>query len=462
MIPENNRTDRNPFDQQVEKSIVLPRAKLLTPITILGTGISYPLAVMRVGDIGYAPIRSLTQDLAQASRRAMDRAGVRIDDIGAVILSTISGDDVIAGSRGLLARELGMRGQHVVELNAESTGFMEALSVGRDRAAVYGDKILVVAGDIFQTKFTNPGDDMSCELFGDGSAAAVLGPCEEGFGLKIGRTINYADLREDAVIDDNKRYFKMNVAALGTRIPAIFCEQYLVGCAQNGFNPANTIAIPHQADSVLLESLVEKLGIDSNNLVNVFNKYGDCVNASIGIALHHAFVDGKLTRGTNALLFGAGAGFNAGYLGFTADGKLPEQIPYRVLFIDDEHEVANTTIEQMLSLYNKDDEFRRIYKFDPVVEYSAEGGIRRMMGDNSINLIVTDQRMGAMSGSDMVMILKHRVKDVGYVLVTGFAEQDRSKIEKVGFSAIISKPYDREKLWSVVKNGAYSLYNRDR
>ena len=483
---------RDPLDENPFRSRPAPEAARpdRPGVTVIGTGIAHPPTAIRIGELGpklatFSPekarmgyeefvLRHMGAEtvfvdeerkgpayfMARAAEKAMERAGVTASDVDAVVVTTATGTDVIAGIRGLVLHELGMYEKHTIELCSACTGFLDALLVGRDRAAVSGDTVLVVAGDAIRSRCLDPQDYVTQALFGEGASAAVLGACEPGFGLKEGQITTNSDWRADAMTGPDG-WFVMDAKALGTRIPAAFAEQFVRGCRRNGFDPARTVAIPHQANGRLLEVLRQKLGLEPGLLVNVFHKYGNCGNPSIGIALHHAFRDGLLRRGTDAVLFGAGGGFNFGHLGLTADRELPEQTPFRVLFVDDDRRLAHAMAEEMSVACRADEEFRTLFTFHPVVEYSGEDGLRRMAEDASVNLVVTDQRMGEMSGARMVETLKRRARNVGYVLVTGFADEDRTVIEKAGFSRVLGKPCPPALLWETLKEGARALRNRD-
>ena len=69
--------------------------------------------------------------------------------------------------------------------------------------------------------------------------------------------------------------------------------------------------IPHQASGKAVEAYVSAGGFDKDKVINIVSKYGNCVAASVPMALTIAVKDGRIKRGDLALLIGTGAGLSA-------------------------------------------------------------------------------------------------------------------------------------------------------
>jgi 3-oxoacyl-[acyl-carrier-protein] synthase-3 len=67
--------------------------------------------------------------------------------------------------------------------------------------------------------------------------------------------------------------------------------------------------VPHQASGPGL-ALLPRLGFPTERTVNIVAEYGNCVAASIPMALAHLAESGRLRRGQTVLLLGTGAGFS--------------------------------------------------------------------------------------------------------------------------------------------------------
>ena len=114
-------------------------------------------------------------DLAcEASRGALEAAGVTPDQLDLIICSTTSGDHLIPAEACAIAERLGATCP-AFDVSAACAGFVFALDVAdgyfaRGRA----ERVLVVAAEKM-SRLVDWEDRATCVLFGDGAAAAVLG-----------------------------------------------------------------------------------------------------------------------------------------------------------------------------------------------------------------------------------------------------------------------------------------------
>ena len=67
--------------------------------------------------------------------------------------------------------------------------------------------------------------------------------------------------------------------------------------------------IPDQASGNALASL-PRYGFDPDRVVDIVGEYGNCIAASIPMALAHADARGRISRGDTVLLLGTGAGLS--------------------------------------------------------------------------------------------------------------------------------------------------------
>lgn len=108
----------------------------------------------------------------------------------------------------------------------------------------------------------------------------------------------------------------------------------------------------------------------------------------------------------------------------------------RILVVDDERVSA--------------DAFREILSdqgFSVDCEYSAELALERLTADNSYFLLVSDIRLGGMTGMDLVARAKRLRPELGVILITAYGSIS-SAVEamKLGIDDYLAKPVDFEKL----------------
>ncbi|MEM9390718.1 MAG: 3-oxoacyl-ACP synthase, partial [Bacteroidota bacterium] len=118
---------------------------------------------------------------AKASRMAIERAGVKVEEIEFIVFATITSDYYFPGSGVLLQRELGLEGIPAMDIKNACSGFIYALSTADQfiKTGMY-KKVLVIGAEIQSTALdlTTRGRGTAV-IFGDGAGAAVLEAAEE-------------------------------------------------------------------------------------------------------------------------------------------------------------------------------------------------------------------------------------------------------------------------------------------
>jgi len=119
---------------------------------------------------------------AQAAQEALDKAGIKAEELDAVICCTatpdtwmpISASRILGHLRGRVAVDV-----FTADLNAACSGYLAGLHVANNfiRSGLH-KKVLVVGGDIFSS-IIDWTDRTTCILFGDGVGASVLEAVEE-------------------------------------------------------------------------------------------------------------------------------------------------------------------------------------------------------------------------------------------------------------------------------------------
>jgi 3-oxoacyl-[acyl-carrier-protein] synthase-3 len=65
---------------------------------------------------------------------------------------------------------------------------------------------------------------------------------------------------------------------------------------------------PHQPSGPGLQAMRSRLDFPPECIIDVIGQYGNCIAASLPIALSHADATGRLNRGDKVLMIGMGAG----------------------------------------------------------------------------------------------------------------------------------------------------------
>ena len=122
-----------------------------------------------------------TSDLVvEASRRALDKAGVSPEQIDLIIVSTDTPDYLSPSTAIVVQHKLGATRAGSYDVNSACAGWVTALDQGaRYLATEPTMKYVLVAGGYGMSRFLNFNDKKTANLFADGAGAALLGLGEE-------------------------------------------------------------------------------------------------------------------------------------------------------------------------------------------------------------------------------------------------------------------------------------------
>ena len=262
-----------------------------------------------------------SSDLAlEASRRALQAAGVPAADIDLIIVATSTPDFVFPSTACLLQAKLGVKGSAAFDVQAVCSGFVYALSVA-DNFVKSGNcrRALVVGAEVF-SRILDWNDRGTCVLFGDGAGAVVLCASEEpgihasvlradgshAGMLSVPGNVNRGAIAGSPFLQmDGQAVFKFAVRVLeeSARETAVKARMSLEEIDW---------LIPHQANVRILEAVARKLGLPREKLVVTVDHHGNTSAASVPLALDEYLRAGRIRPGHRLMLQGVGGGFTWG------------------------------------------------------------------------------------------------------------------------------------------------------
>lgn len=268
---------------------------------------------------------------AAAAARALDDAGLRPADLDAIIGASSAPHQTIPCTAALLQRELGAPdgASACFDVNATCLSFLFALHAAAQfiHAGVYR-RVLIVSSETAQHS-RNPRERESAVLFGDAAAAAVVTRAEPGepsalWGARFATYSSGADLARlpgggslhhpnDPATTREQNMFHMDGPAIfkkATRLIAPFLDEFFtqVGWQRSAID----VVIPHQASRHGVEQLTRRLGFVPEQVFTNLAVRGNCIAASIPLALAEAVEAGRVARGQRVALIGTGAGLTLG------------------------------------------------------------------------------------------------------------------------------------------------------
>ncbi|WP_407505630.1 3-oxoacyl-ACP synthase III family protein [Elizabethkingia miricola] len=273
----------------------------------------------------------------QASKKAIESAGLTAKDIDYIVFATLSPDYYFPGCGVLLQEMLGCDTIGALDVRNQCSGFVYAMSVADAFIKVGQYKnILVVGAEIhsFGLDFTDRGRGVSV-IFGDGAGAIVLSASEDDSvqgilatnmhsegkyadelctkfpGTKYGWSVRLKN--EPDAIPDEEIYPHMNGNFVFKHAVTRFPETINEALEKAGKKVEDLdLLIPHQANKRIAQYVQQQLGLPDEKVMVNIEKYGNTTAASIPIALSEAIEEGRMKRGDLVCLSAFGSGFTWG------------------------------------------------------------------------------------------------------------------------------------------------------
>ena len=265
-----------------------------------------------------------TVDLAeQASRNAIEAAGIDPSEIDLIIFATSTPDKIFPSSACILQARLDIHGCPAFDIQAVCTGFIYALAVAEKFIQSGSARTALVVGAEIFSRILNWQDRGTCVLFGDGAGAVVLqaddetgilsshihadGKYENLLWVPYGIGDGYDEVKAGKAFVEMRgnEVFKMAVNTLGRIVDETL--------AANDMSKSDIDwLVPHQANIRIITATARKLKMSMEQVVVTVNTHGNTSAASVPLALDVAVRDGRIKRGELLLLEAFGGGFTWG------------------------------------------------------------------------------------------------------------------------------------------------------
>lgn len=263
----------------------------------------------------------------QAAKLAIERAGLKKEDIDLVLVGTLSPDYVAMPSTACnLSAKLGLENTPSMDLIAACSGFIYLLATAKAfvESGMYENVLIVGAEKCSSVLDFN--DRSTCVLFGDGAGACVISPTEDIkksiLDVKIAANGNFGDylytprnIKASAFCpgyeDTQTLHMKGNeVFKLAIKTLLKDVEEILQA---NAVTPEQiTYFIPHQANLRIIQAVQNQLAFKEEQVVLTVQKYGNTSAASIPMAMNEIYEQDKLKTGDLMLLDAFGGGLTWG------------------------------------------------------------------------------------------------------------------------------------------------------
>jgi 3-oxoacyl-[acyl-carrier-protein] synthase III len=263
-----------------------------------------------------------TCDLAErAAHRAIEAAGIRVNDIDLIVLGTTTPDIVFPSTACLLQQRLDIHGCAAFDVQAVCTGFIYALAIADKFIRTEAAQCALVIGAETYSRIVDWTDRTTCVLFGDGAGAVVLQSSHEpgilsshlhADGqyqelLKVPGGLSYGPHQgSNAYVKmQGNEVFKIAVNTLSRIVDETLAANNLARSDMDWL-------VPHQANIRIIAATAKKLDMPMSRVIVTIGEHGNTSAASVPLALDQAIRDGRIKRGEILLLEAFGAGFTWG------------------------------------------------------------------------------------------------------------------------------------------------------
>jgi len=265
-----------------------------------------------------------TSDLAvRAAEKALQTAGMRVDQLDRLIVATSTGDYLSPSTACVVQHKLGGRGFPAYDVGAACSGFVYALDQAI-RSIATGDENVLVIGVDARSRTLDMQNKRTVFLYGDGAGAVVVsrqqksahgfiasllsadgGGHESVFVPSVGQARTSETPSGKLAMPNGK----LVADFAGKCFPAL-CEKVL---AQAGLMQSDIdFYLFHQPNLYLLQSVLDQMQIPEEKTLINFPRYGNTVAASVPIALSEAVQQRRIRAGDLVLLCAVGGGFTGG------------------------------------------------------------------------------------------------------------------------------------------------------
>ena len=270
----------------------------------------------------------------KASKIAIERSGLKKNDIDFIVFATLSPDMYFPGGGVRVQDMLDMPTIGALDVRNQCSGFIYAISVADQfiKTGMYKN-ILVIGSENHSGALdkTTRGRGITV-IFGDGAGAAVLSRSEvKGKGILSSHLYSEGKHARELMMDgphtgrwvpeilaendpdDLSFYPYMNGQFVFKNAVTRFSEAIVDGLEANYLKSENIdLLIPHQANLRISQFVQRRFKLSDDQVYNNIMRYGNTTAASVIIALTEAWEQGKIKDNDLVVLAAFGAGFTWG------------------------------------------------------------------------------------------------------------------------------------------------------
>lgn len=269
-----------------------------------------------------------TSDMAaEAAKKAISSAGLKVADIDLIIVATITPDMAFPSTACLVQKKIGASKAACFDISAACAGYVYAMATAKQFIESGTYKHVLIIGAEKLSSVTDWKDRNTCVLFGDGAGAAVIGKVKRGgilatylaadgtkdelLNLPGGGSLNPTSHK---TVDDRLHYIKMSGSELFKIAVKVMADAGNKVFAMSGHTCKDIACIiPHQANIRILLAVAKMMKLPREKIFLNIEKYGNMSSASSAVAFAEAMAERKFKKGDVIVLdaFGGGLAWGA-------------------------------------------------------------------------------------------------------------------------------------------------------
>jgi len=265
-----------------------------------------------------------TSDMAKvAVEQLLEKTNTKPEEIELLLCATVTPDMVFPATANIISDKTNLSNAASFDVGAACSGFMYALSVGKQFIENNTYKKVIVVGADKMSSIVDYTDRATCVLFGDGAGAVLLELSEDteigikdimlkadGSGRhylhqKAGGSVKPASLetvknKEHFIFQDGGPVFKFAVTRMADIAEEMMLKHNLKG---------DDIAwlVPHQANKRIIDATARRMKLNADKIMLNIGKYGNTTAATIPLCLWEW--ENQLNKGDKLILTAFGGGF---------------------------------------------------------------------------------------------------------------------------------------------------------
>lgn len=264
---------------------------------------------------------------AEALKMALDRRGMKAEELDTIIACTVTPDMFFPCTAALIQEKIGAKNAYGFDLNAACSGFLFGLSTACSLVASGAVKRVAVVGCEVMTSIMDKTDRNTAVLFGDGAGAVIVEQVEAGYGLldfenRIdGHGAPYLCMpaggsRQPSshdTIDAKKHFIHQQGQEVFKNAVRDMAEYSRLMIDRNGLTGEDVaLFVPHQANTRIMDAAAKRLDLPAGRMASNIAEFANTTAATIPTALHQSLEAGRLKKGEHLVIAAFGAGFTWG------------------------------------------------------------------------------------------------------------------------------------------------------